>query len=74
MGISNISINQKIEKHPTFQNLAKELDVRGKAANLKVSIFRKQIFLYSFEPKNERDYFLISENGSNQNNEGTFLY
>ena len=43
MGISNISINQKIEKHPTFQNLAKELDVRGKAANLKVSIIRKHL-------------------------------
>ena len=57
MGISNISINQKIEKHPAFQNLAKELDVRGKAANLKVSKFRKQIFLFSFEPKNERNYF-----------------
>ena len=76
MGISNISINQKIEKHPAFQNLAKELDVRGKAANLKVSKFRKQIFLFSFEPKNERNYFLISasKNGSNQKSEGTLLY
>ena len=55
MGISNISNNQKIEKHPTFQNLAKELDVRGKAANLNVSKFRKQIFLFSFETKNERN-------------------
>ena len=27
---------------------------------LKVSKFRKQIFLFSFEPKNERNYFLIS--------------
>ena len=27
---------------------------------LKVSKFRKQIFLLSFEPKNERNYFLIS--------------
>ena len=27
---------------------------------LKVSKFHKQIFLFSFEPKNERNYFLIS--------------
>ena len=27
---------------------------------LKVSKFQKQIFLFSFEPKNERSYFLIS--------------
>ena len=27
---------------------------------LKVCKFRKQIFLFSFEPKNERNYFLIS--------------
>ena len=37
---------------------------------LKVSKFRKQIFLFSFEPKNERNNFLIpaqaSKNGSNQ--------
>ena len=31
-----------------------------KAAMLKVSKFRKQIFLFSFEPKNERNYYLIS--------------
>ena len=34
--------------------------------------------LFSFEPKNERTYFLISalasENGSNQKSEGTLLY
>ena len=37
---------------------------------LKVSKFEKQIFLFSFEPKNEQNYFLIyalvSKNGSNQ--------
>ena len=27
---------------------------------LKVSIFQKQIFLFSIEPKNERNYFLNS--------------
>ena len=27
---------------------------------LKVSKFQKQIFLFSFEPKNKRSYFLIS--------------
>ena len=45
---------------------------------LRVSKFHKQIFLFSFEPKNERNYFLISalasKNGSNQKNEGTLLY
>ena len=45
---------------------------------LKVSKFRKQIFLFSFEPKNKRNYFLISalasKNGSNQKSEGTLLY
>ena len=45
---------------------------------LKVSKFGKQIFLFSFEPKNEQIFFLISalasKNGSNQKNEGTLLY
>ena len=45
---------------------------------LKVSKFQKQLFMLSFEPKNERNYFLISalasKNGSNQNNKGTLLY
>ena len=45
---------------------------------LKVSKFRKQIFMLSFELKNERNYFLISalasKNGSNQKSEGTLLY
>ena len=45
---------------------------------LKVSKFQKQIFLFSFEPKNKRNYFLIStlasNNGSNQKNEGSLLY
>ena len=45
---------------------------------LKVIKFWKQIFLFSFEPKNERHYFLISalasKNGSNQKNGGTLLY
>ena len=47
-------------------------------AILKVSKFQKQIFLFSFEPKNEQNYFLISalasKNGSNKKNEGTLLY
>ena len=30
------------------------------SVNLKVSKFQKQIFLFSFEPKKERNYFLIS--------------
>ena len=45
---------------------------------LKVSKFRKQIFLFPFEPKNERNYFLISalasKNGSNQKSEGALFY
>ena len=43
----------------------------------RVCEFCKQIFLFSFEPKNERNVFLIcalaSKNGSNQKNEGTLL-
>ena len=39
---------------------------------LNVSKFQKQIFLLSFEPKNEWNYFLISalasKNGLNQKN------
>ena len=39
---------------------------------IKVSKFQKQIFLFSFEPKNETKLFFISavapENGSNQKN------
>ena len=39
---------------------------------LKVSWFRKQIFLFSFEPKTQRYYFLIyalaSKKSSNQKN------
>ena len=45
---------------------------------MKVSKFRKQIFLFSFEPKSERNYFLISalasKYRSNQKNEGTLSY
>ena len=45
---------------------------------LKVSKFQKQIFMISFEPKNEQNYFLISalasKNGWNQKNEGIILY
>ena len=45
---------------------------------LKVSKFQKQIFMLSFEPKTERNYFLIfalaSKNGSSQKNKGTLLY
>ena len=44
----------------------------------KVSKFQKQIILFSFEPKNERNYFSISapasKNESNQKNEGSLLY
>ena len=44
---------------------------------LKVSKFQKQIFLFSLEPKNELNYFLISalasKNGMNQKHEG-FIY
>ena len=59
----------------------KNYDVpRPKESALKVSKFWKQIFLFSFEPKNERNYFFIfaialgSKNGTNQKNEGTVLY
>ena len=45
---------------------------------VKVSKFQKQIFLFSFEPKNKRNYFLIStlasKNGSNQKIEGTLSF
>ena len=43
--------------------------------HLKVSKFQKQIFLFSFEPKNERNYFLNSVLVSKMSqNEGTLLY
>ena len=46
-----------------------------KTESLKVSKFQKQIFLFSFEPKIKRNYFLISglasKNGPNQRNEGS---
>ena len=42
---------------------------------LKVNLFRKQIFLFSFEPKTQRNYFLISalasKKRSDQKNKGT---
>ena len=45
---------------------------------LKVSKFRKQIFLFSFERKNERNYFLNSALASKMSqikkNEGTLSY
>ena len=45
---------------------------------IKVSKLHKQIFLFSFQPKNERDYFLISDlaskNWLNQKDEGSLLY
>ena len=54
------------------------LNACGVFALLKVSKFQKQIFLFLFKPKNERNYFLISalasKNGSNKKNEGTLLY
>ena len=44
-------------------------------ARIKVSKFRKQIFLFSFEPKNERNYFLISALASKKSsNQKTLLY
>ena len=50
----------------------------SKVLAIKVSSFRKQIILFSFEPKNERNCFLISalasKDGSNQKNRGTLLY
>ena len=50
----------------------------GKNTFLKVSKFQKQIFLFSFEPKSERNCFLISalasKKGSNQKNKGTLLH
>ena len=45
---------------------------------LKVSKFVKQIFLFSFEPKNDLNHSLISalasKNGLNKKNEGTLFY
>ena len=45
---------------------------------LKVSLFRKQIFLFSFEPKTERNYSLISalasKKRSDQKNKHTLYY
>ena len=50
----------------------------SQSPKLKVSKFQKQIFLFSFEPKNEWNHFLISalasKNGLNQKNEGTLLH
>ena len=44
----------------------------------KDQLISKAIFLLSFEPKNERTYFLISalasKNGLNQKSKGTLLY
>ena len=44
---------------------------------LKVSKFQKQISLFSFEPKNERNYFLMSalasKNGSNKKKQDSFF-
>ena len=55
--------------------VAKELQKRYLIKSLKVSLFQKQIFLFSFEPKSEQNYFLISalasKNGPNQKIEGT---
>ena len=42
-----------------------------------VSKFQKQTLLFSFEPKNNRNYFLISALAlkmADQKNEGTLLY
>jgi hypothetical protein len=41
-------------------DLAERDAVICKDLGLKVSKFQKQIFLFSFEPRNERNYFLIS--------------
>ena len=44
----------------------------------KVNKFQKQIFLFSFEAKNEQNYFLIfaldSKSWLNQKNGGSLLY
>ena len=69
MGISNISINQKIEKTSHLPKSCERIGRQRKSREPKGQYISK-----AFEPKNERNYFLISENGSNQNNEGTFLY
>ena len=45
---------------------------------VKVSKFQKQIFLFSFKPKDEQNYFFIfalaSKNGSNEKDTGCLLY
>ena len=42
---------------------------------LKVSKFQKQIFLFSFEPKTQRNYFLISALASKKSsNQKSLLY
>ena len=60
-----------IKKQMTLPNKkAWEVDFAAELRFVNVSKFQKQIFLFSFEPKDERNYFLISalasKNGSNQ--------
>ena len=59
------------------KRLKKEMEAVELVFLLKVSQFRKQISLFSFEPKNERNYFLISalkiENRSNQKIKGSVM-
>ena len=50
-----------IKKQMTLPNKkAWEVDFAAELRFVNVSKFQKQIFLFSFEPKDERNYFLIS--------------
>ena len=50
--------------------------IKSLKQTLKVSQSQKQISNFSFEPKNQQNFFLISayKNGSNKKSEGTLLY
>ena len=52
-----------------------QLDLGNMTGGIKGQLIRKQIFLFSFEPKNEQNYFLISALASkkrwDQKNKGT---
>ena len=78
---SNVSLNTilfQISAHNVHNFQALQPFHIFSNVSLKVSKFQKQIFLFSFEPKNERNYFLISalasKKGLNQRNEGSLLY
>ena len=67
-------VNKPPMKEPVNEYIKKtyneHLIILSRKEQLKVSKFQKQIFLFSFEPKNEPNYLLISalasKNGSNQ--------